>query len=332
MPESSGPTSPGGGSRARASMAASGNASGTSNGGLSLQTVLEMNDIPEFANEPGPGHYLNHESSGFNSIGVQRLAKNASAPEVSFPKTGWDKWNKVVISKAHEGGSKCRDSPGFAYHPKEQNLAGPSAKIGSSTRPPLSGTLGKDSPGPTYNVRDAPRAEDRLATNEESKNKAFGKAERFRMDKSGGLGPGQYDRKGELEGGTGRSFGVGRYAYKKVCTPGWETEGAGRASPGVGPPLWSDITDVGNKKGQKHPFTIGKAERFPEAKTQGFPGPGHYRQDERDVGKTSFMKNGPILTGTKRANSCCFGSKPRKPRFRILLAQLTAERGGWGYL
>lgn len=309
-------------------MATSSATSGTKE--LSLQTLLEMNDIPEFANEPGPGHYLNHESSGFNSIGVQRLAKNLSAPEVSFPKTGWDKWNKVVISKSHEGGGKCRDSPGIAYHPKDQTLAGPSTKIGSSTRPPLSGSLGKDSPGPTYNVR---KTYDPDAAAEGAKNKQFGKAERFRsFDKSGGLGPGQYDRKGELEGGTGRTFGVGRYAFKKVCTPGWETEGCGKASPGVGPPLWSDITDVGNKKGQKNPFTIGKSERFPEAKTQNFPGPGHYRQDALDCGKTCFMKNGPVLTGMKRANSCCFGTKPRKPRFRILLAQNTAERGAWGYL
>merc|ERR1712107_553809 len=88
------------------------------------------------------------------------------------------------------------------------------------------------------------------------------------------------DRKdGALRLETGRSLSkAGRQAYSKVVTPGWEDIGQGMASPGVGGPLWRDIQKDGSRA-----RSFGSASRFPKDRGGQTPGPGLYKQTERDV-------------------------------------------------
>merc|ERR1712232_493912 len=100
-----------------------------------------------------------------------------------------------------------------------------------------------------------------------------------RKSRPASLGPGQYDRKdGALKLETGRSFGIGRQAYKGVITPGWEDIGQGMTSPGVGGPLWRNIQKHGSRA-----RSFSTAERFPKERGQNSPGPGMYKQNERDT-------------------------------------------------
>jgi len=293
--------------------------------GVSLQAQLELNDVPEFANEPGPGHYFGPDSVGFSALGQQRMAKHPSAPEISMARTGWDSWEKVRVSKAHSRAYQGRDSPGAAYNIEGQ-LSKKSAKIGTSERPPLSQVDPHGSPGPVYNVRDAPGQSIGFGITEHPGRvrKGFGKAERFGKDsRDGGIGPGQYPRKDTaLQTGNGRSIGTGRAAWEKVLTPGIESEGRCRASPGPGDPLWRNIKEDGSKS---CPF--GRAERFQTSRSASSgPGPGAYRRSERDVGNTKqHVSDTPNPVGVK------FGKKPTKPRFRCLAAMRCQNHGGWGY-
>lgn len=307
--------------------------------GPSLQTQLELNDIPEFASEPGPGHYFGPGSQGFSALGEQRMAKAPSAPELSFPRTGWDEWSKVLISKGHSNSPAFlgKTSTGHEYSPPD-TLNTKSMKMGTSQRPDLGVSLGIDphgSPGPAYNLRDVPG----LALGEggalgngsfEPKpskgrlNKSQGLAPRFDKVRGGSIGPGHYPRKDTaLNTATGRSIGAGRSAWEKVITPGWECEGRCRASPGPGPPLWRDIKHDGSRS-----FSMGMAERFPRSTYESCsPGPAAYSQNERGVGKPGKQH----LSDTRTPGQVSFGKEPKKPRFRMLLAQKTDKHGGWGY-
>lgn len=290
-------------------------------GDPSIQALLEQNDVPELADEPGPGHYFGPESANFSSIGLQRLARNRSEPIVTLPRTGWRDWERVRISAVHSKATIGQDSPGAAYDVTGQ-LCQKGAKIGTSTRPPLSHIDPFASPGPAYNVREAPgqcigygvcEPKGRLK-------KGFGVANRFR-DRNGNklnLGPGEYNRKDvSLNVNTGRSIGCGREAWEKVITPGWETEGKCRTSPGPGPPLWTSINNTGSR--------FGTANRFGKDVLDKSPGPGSYKRAERDVSNKRQH-----ISDTRNPQQICFGSKPTKPRFRPALA-LRCANAGWGY-
>lgn len=295
----------------------------SASGGLSIQAQLELNDIPEFANEPGPGHYFGPESCGFSSLGPQKFSKNQSAPDISLPRTGWDNWEKVLVSNIHSMSYLGRESPGAAYD-VPSGLSKKSAKIGTSLRPSLSVVDPHGSPGPMYNVRETPGQSigDGVNEPENRRGKGFGKAFRFGTTKGGQVGPGEYPRKdGALNLGSGKSIGTGRSSWEKVITPGWEVEGRCRASPGPGAPLWSNI-----KTGGSRSFSCGRAERFSKMETSQSPGPGQYKRDERDV-----SRGRQHLSDTRTPVQVSFGSKPKKPRFRQLLAMQTANNAGWGY-
>jgi len=297
---------------------------------MSIQSQLELNDIQESANEPGPGHYFGPESIGFSSLGKQKFGKCRSAPEISLPKTGWENWEKIIVSSAHarSGAGKCRTSAGAKYEilsGLEQN----GAKIGTSLRPDLSASLGVDpngSPGPTINLRDGPAAQIGEAPPHKAReNKSFGCANRFPTDtRNAGLGPGQYQRKDSaIQTGNGRSIGTGRQSWEKVITLGWESEGRCRASPGVGPPRWTDILKEGSK-GQPIP----KAERFPKSSySTCSPGP-VYNQEERSVSRPK-----QFISDTRTVSTNSFSKPPKKPRFRLMLATncAGAKHGMWGY-
>lgn len=296
---------------------------------LSIQAQLELNDVSEFANEPGPGHYFGPENNGFSSMGQQKFAKCPSAPEIEFARTGWQEWKKVIISKGHEGAYKLRDSPGAVYWQTEQgelpegSLNKKTCVIGTGQRPDLSMSLGMNpdgSPGPKYNVRDS-KPQDIKCTREQfaSKTDRFDTGSRFQ-------GPGPYSRKDvALNLGSGKSFGIGRAAYEKVIRPGWEKDGQCRVSTKLGQDkVWTDI----NKDPSSNAYTIGSAPRFPKDRVAAAsPGPGQYRRDERDVSRCNS-----VCSDTRNPNGAPFGRRlPRKPRFRQMLAMTTALRGGWGY-
>jgi hypothetical protein len=63
---------------------------------------------------------------------------------------------------------------------------------------------------------------------------------------------------------TGKSFGLGFGAYKKVVCPGWETAGRGQAGHGPGEPLWFDRLDPKTNNVKTH--AIGKAPRWARSK------------------------------------------------------------------
>jgi hypothetical protein len=289
----------------------------------SIQSQLEANDIPEYANEPGPGHYFGPENHGFSSLGNQKFANCASAPEIGFAKTGWQEWKKVIISKGHEGAYKLRDSPGAVYALPEGSLDKMGCVIGTGQRPDLSMSLGMNpdgSPGPKYNLRDSKHG-DMKTTREQMNSKAnrFDTGSRFQ-------GPGPYSRKDvALHPHTGKSFGIGRQAYEKVIRPGWENDGQCKVSSKIGEAtVWNDI--------EKNPcsgaYSIGKASRFPKDRVAAAsPGPGQYKRDERDLGRCTS-----VMSDTRNPSGAPFGRRlPRKPRFRMILAQNTAKHGGWGY-
>lgn len=291
---------------------------------VSLQAQLEANDIPEFANEPGPGHYFGPDNNGFSSLGNQKFAKCPSAPEIKFPRTGWQGWHKVIISKGHEGAYKLRDSPGAVYWKDEpippSSLNKKTTGFPKSQRPDLSVSLGmnpKGSPGPAeYNVRDTKPIERKSL-----KGTMDSKAERFenRVHK----GPGAYSIKDGLNLGSGKSFGCPRSSYDKVVRPGWEKEGQCKTSSKIGEgTVWTGLKTDGTGA-----YRIGKADRFPKDRHMDMPGPGQYRRDERDVSNCSS-----ICSDTRNPGGAPFGRRlPRKPRFRQMLALTTATRGGWGY-
>merc|ERR1719326_356963 len=113
---------------------------------ISIQAQLEANDVPEFANESGPGHYFGPENNGFSSLGQQKFSKCASAPEIEFARTGWQEWRKVIISKGHEGPTKLRDSPGAVYDLPEC-LDKKAPVVGTGQRPDLSMSMGMNPAG-----------------------------------------------------------------------------------------------------------------------------------------------------------------------------------------
>lgn len=296
----------------------------------SIQSKLEQNDIPTSANEPGPTHYFGPDSQGFSSLGRQKFSKCVSAPEISLPRTGWNEWETILVTKAHQNAYKGRCSPGAKYE-IPSTLDSKAPKIGTSLRPDLSMSLGVDphgSPGPTINLRDGPSAQIGEGSPPPGRaNKGFGLASRFHDFRgSSTTGPGQYRRKDSaLRLDNGRSIGTGRAAWEKVITPGWECEGRCRQSPGVGPPLWSDPLKNGSRA-----MSIGKAERFPKKAAESCsPGPGAYRQDERQVCRTK-----QYISDTRSPVQITFGHLPKKPRYRVLLAQncAGAKHGSWGYI
>ncbi|CAK9040523.1 Uncharacterized protein SCF082_LOCUS23551 [Durusdinium trenchii] len=155
------------------------------------------------------------------------FSKCRSAPEMSLPRTGWDNWQKVTVSKASAATNLGRESPSCAYTiPSTMDIRpriddGSFQGFGGSNRPDLSLSLGVDphgSPGPTYNVRECPAMQMGAGPIAKSReNKSFGCAERFREQRGGSIGPGQYRRKDfSLRLDNGRSIGTGRQAWEKV--------------------------------------------------------------------------------------------------------------------
>lgn len=163
-----------------------------------------------------------------------------------------------------------------------------------------------------------------------------GNAQLCKWVQGGSIGPGQYRRKDfSLRLDNGRSIGTGRQAWEKVVTPGWECEGRCRASPGVGPPLWSEVVRGG--------VSIGGAERFPRAADVSCsPGP-IYKLPEAGprLGPRRPMKNKDMAKEAPKAKAkpktpppppTC-GKPPKKPRFRMHLVHSLsgAKHGMWGY-
>mmetsp|Transcript_21647 Transcript_21647/g.50602 ORF Transcript_21647/g.50602 Transcript_21647/m.50602 type:complete len:297 (-) Transcript_21647:17-907(-) len=269
---------------------------------LSVHLELSVSDSEVAGGEPGPGHYFGPNSPGFTSMGRQAQSKSFSSPSISLSRTGWDDLKVVRISKGHDKGQVGRDSPGLVYGSPPSTLQGKGTRFGSSTRPDLSRALGVDplgSPGPAYNVR----AASAIGGYAHPQDKSFGRADRFRLtSETGTIGPGQYRRKDvALRMDMGRSFGIGRAAYEKVCSPGWETVGQGQASAGVGEPLWFDpLKKSGLRAGST---TFGKQERFASPASQGdTPGPGQYNQAlPLCTRSTSIM--GSCLAGARSAKN-----------------------------
>lgn len=298
---------------------------------ISITKQLELNDVPVCAHEPGPGHYFGPDSKGFSSLEKNPFSGSQSAPAISLPRTGWDEWSNVVISKGHAATFKARDSPGAAYQ-VPTTLSKLGAKIGTSLRPDLNLSLGIDphgSPGPTVNLRDQQAESEAVASR---KDKGFGQAPRFGAERrNNNIGPGQYARKDfALSLDVGKTIGCGRQAWEKVVTPGWEVEGRCRASPGPGPPLSSDVVSKdGTKFIGNRVCSIGKAERFPASRYESCsPGPAAYRspmsqREERLHHSTSTTSSG------KPINS--WGAAAKKPRFRMVLALNCSKNSGWGY-
>lgn len=297
---------------------------------MSHATQLELNDIPETADEPGPGHYFGPESMGFSSLGSQRFSKNRSEPSISVAKTNWEDWKKVTVTKGHIAGMRGLDAPGAGTYldTKQLSTLGKKAPpIGTSLRQDLSTTLGVDpkgSPGPAYNI--ATLHHSAMKAMGAEKSVKFGKDGRFNVPPGLLLGPGQYDRKDSaIVHTTGKSFGIGRQHYDKVIRPGWEREGLGKTGAGPGPPLWRDIRRDGSRA-----HTIKNEKRFKDdLQAAQVPGPGAYDREERAV---SSLKS--VCSDTKNPGGTKFGKPPRKPRLRQNLAAVlsgNAQTGMWGY-
>mmetsp|Transcript_131025 Transcript_131025/g.184693 ORF Transcript_131025/g.184693 Transcript_131025/m.184693 type:complete len:318 (+) Transcript_131025:63-1016(+) len=310
----------------------------------SVSAQLELNDIPESAHEPGPGHYFGPDSQGFNALGKQMFSKCRSAPEISLPRTGWDEWQKVTVSKASQGTNLGRESPSCAYT-VPSTLEGHAPKVGTSLRPDLAASLGVDphgSPGPMYNIRESGMMQLGIGRVVKSReNKSFGCADRFRGDARGtSIGPGQYRRKDfALRGDNGRSIGTGRQAWEKVVTPGWECEGRCRASPGVGPPMWTDVSKDGSPG-----VSMPRADRFPRTAYESCsPGPIYALPNEREAKFARKMQKKPLPAEKKVLEKAKLkppppppptcGKPPKKPRFRMHLVHSLsgAKHGMWGY-
>mmetsp|Transcript_127686 Transcript_127686/g.272252 ORF Transcript_127686/g.272252 Transcript_127686/m.272252 type:complete len:326 (-) Transcript_127686:56-1033(-) len=296
----------------------------------SHQSQLELNDIPDFANEPGPGHYFGPGSIGFSAIGKQRFSKNMSAPELSFPRTNWNKWEGVIISKGHQGTAFCKETTKIKNsYELPEGLSHITTKMGSSLRPDVSMMMGcdpKGSPGPNINLREVPSTViGEVPGRPTRQSKTFGMADRFAGSKPGGIGPGEYPRKDTaIKVGGGKSIGVGRACYEKVITPGWEDYGKCRAND-KGPGL-QDNYDI--KLHGSHANAIGKGQRFAEGKRAPGPGPGAYDQSERGVSKLK-----QVCSDSLSPPQAHFGTQPKKPRFRPILAKNIdgAKHGSWGY-
>jgi len=296
----------------------------------SHQSQLELNDIPDFANEPGPGHYFGPGSIGFSAIGKQRFSKNASAPELSFPRTNWNKWEGVIISKGHQGTAFCKETTKIkSSYELPDGLSTVTTKIGTSLRPDVSTMMGADpkgSPGPNINLREVPgMIIGEVPGKPTRQSKTFGNADRFGNIKPGGIGPGEYPRKDTaIKMGSGKSIGVGRACYEKVITPGWEEYGKCRANnKGPGTQEKHDIATHGSQA-----MSIGKSSRFAEGKKALGPGPGAYDQNERGVSRSK-----QVVSDSRTPAQAHFGVQPKKPRFRLLLAVNAggAKHGSWGY-
>merc|ERR1719167_689500 len=136
--------------------------------------------------------------------------------------------------------------------------------------------------------------------------KGFGGSDRFRDSPAcGGCGPGEYPRKDSaLNLGSGRSMGNGRAAWQRVITPGWEIEGRCQASPGPGAPLWTDIKNEGSRA-----CGFSRADRFRGSKSDKSPGPGYYKRNERDVGRTRQP-----LSDTRNPPGVCLGKRCKDVR------------------
>lgn len=301
----------------------------------SLQSELEENDVQSGAAEPGPGHYY----TGYSSLGKQQLGKCPTAPEIGFAHTGWENWQKVMVTKSHLKSVKCREGPGHPYNPDVSSIrlstnGCTKGTFGASGRPDLNGQMGagtKGSPGPNINLREMTRFELGVDPYIRSRTMrtggSFSTSRRFTKDNKVDGGPGTHERKDfALRAGTGRTFGIGRNYYDKVVRPGWEKDGQGKSSKDVGPPLWSDIEKNGSRGS-----SIGRAERFPAFKIDDGPGPGEYPRNERDVAVNALKKGGCVVSDTRSPSCPNFGKVPKKPRWRTTLATTTAARGGWGY-
>eukprot|EP00928_Gymnodinium_smaydae_P020427 TRINITY_DN17898_c0_g2_i3.p2 TRINITY_DN17898_c0_g2~~TRINITY_DN17898_c0_g2_i3.p2 ORF type:complete len:101 (-),score=9.72 TRINITY_DN17898_c0_g2_i3:122-424(-) len=97
-------------------------------------------------------------------------------------------------------------------------------------------------------------------------------------------------------------------------------------SKGVGPPLWRNIHQEGSRA-----RSFSRASRFPRISSNDVPGPGIYKQSERDVSAITSKLGAPLSDVRKPASNKFGVTKPKKPRLRLALAQLTGERGCWGY-
>lgn len=313
---------------------------------VSIQAQLEMNDVPEYANEPGPGHYFGPESKGFSSL-ANKYAKEGLFQDkmIEFPRTGWPEWKKVIISKGHEGPYKLRDSPGCVYAVPESSITKKTFSVREDTgsdfpaasRPDLSLSLGmnpKGSPGPaTYNTREV-RAPVAAGKHGKVYGQMDSRAERF--ENRTHKGPGPYSRKDvALNPSTGRSFGCARSCYDKVIRPGWEKDGQCKTSSkigegtDIGPGISNYVFEDGcwREKGyyvgdRLQPFSrhvgrahsIGTAERFPRDRVAAStPGPGQYKRDERDVAKCVHKDTKGLRNGEKEPFQGCVVSDTRNP-------------------
>jgi hypothetical protein len=319
-------------------------------GTSSLASRLEQNDTYEFMNEPGPGHYYGPDSAGFSGFRSNKdptiLSKSSSAPEISFAKTGWDRWERVAISKGHEKSMGGKDSPG-TLHELPRALSNISAKFASrdfvrkgSTSHATSGMRPAlqhpgCSPGPNYAPKnefvgsaldDAWKRSVRVARARNGDfddpgrpDKKQGKAERFTPTRAEGLDDKQIYLNKAITGptGTGKSFGNGRAAWEKVQTPGIECERYGKTSPGPGPSVRA------GGRGLSAP--MGKAERFPRSTFDtDSPGPAAYSQNQHDC-------SNPKLLTSPAPGQCHFGVASKKPRFRQVAAMHCSPHGCWGY-
>lgn len=283
--------------------------------------------------DPGPGQYFGPESAGFNALGDQRFSKNKSAPHVSIPRTGWDNWGKVFVTKGHVAGQRGRDAPGCGtYLTEEAQLSSLNTRsgrrIGKGVRPGMEKSLGIDpygSPGPSYDIRT--RHHRILNTTGAAESVRFGRADRWKDTAPGArlnVGPGQYARKDSairLDPAIGRSFANGWKSVRKQHPgPGYEQKGFEGHGPGE--PLWKDI----QKNGEKSHY-IPKEKRFKlqELQQSTTPGPGAYDRTERDVSNKSCF-----ISGMRSASACSFGKPAKKARFRQRMAAL-CPHGMWGY-
>lgn len=267
---------------------------------------------------PGPGHYFGPDSKGFSSTGPGSLSQTASAPSVTIARTGWDDWQKTLITRKHRGHTTAPD-PG-KYEVALSSLSQKGVSVARDKRFAKKAAT-TASPGPVYDVREQ---HCKTGSTDIVGNNAlrFNNSERFRGDMSGiNVGPGQYDRKDaaiKVDFSHGKSFGIGWKAYDKVIRPGWEQEGQGRAGPGVGPPMWEETDKLPNK------HAIPRAKRFQKPQ-DAVPGPGAYTRSERDL---SRLKS--TISDTRNPRMTKFGKPTTKPRLRFnVLSQ--CRDGNWGY-
>lgn len=247
----------------------------------------------------------------------------------------------------------------------KKGTMGPAPKKWTNDPVQLARSLGLDpyaSPGPTYKLPDPWEKLNRSPAKEAAATvpapspsslaaptvttATFGNADRFFIKREDYKNL-EYTRKDDsIQFHTGRSLGVGRNAYDKVIRPGWETEGQCKASPGIGPPMWSQLLEpeLDEKKYPKEAPLVkqrGKfanAQRFPRSADETCsPGPGKYDRNDgciqsppqKPKKKTPVPSPSSLASSTNKIGT--FGKKPVKPRFRPDLAMLCGKHGGWGY-